>query len=100
MIKFGKIISEAGFDQEDFKNLAKISVPLFDRKGRGISEDSFCFHGKLFAKNLESKKKFRGLLDNLSKEDINHLTITGKLSDDVLILYTSTHVLPHFFLLF
>lgn len=100
MLKFGKIISEAGYNQKDFPELSEILIDLFDRKNRILREDSFEFRQKLFSKNQDSKKKFRELLENLKKTDINRLTISGKLTDDALILYLSAYALPQIFILF
>lgn len=100
MIKFGKIISEAGYTPKDFPKLSEMTITLFDQKKRNLEEDSFNFRKKLFSKNLDSQKKFRELLENLMKKDIAHLTITGRLTDDVLILYVSAYALPQIFILF
>lgn len=85
MITLGLIISESGLATKDFSKLSEIPVDLYDRKNRELTEEKdFNFGKKLFAKNLESQKRFREFL-----EALNHQTcskISGRLDDDVLIL--------------
>lgn len=86
MITLGLIISESGLSPKDFSRLSKIPVKLYDRKNRELTkEEDFNFGKKLFAKNLDSKKRFGEFLEDLSKTKfINE--ILGHLGDDVLIL--------------
>ena len=68
MIKFGHIISEAGFDS--YSPLSEIKVKIFDRKDRELKESEFNFNKNLFSRNSNSKEKFRELLERESKNSI------------------------------
>lgn len=88
MILFGHIIEQAGFDVEDFSTLADIPVKMSDRKNRELTEErEFEFNKKMFCKNYDSKKRFRKVLEMLSKSYTKLPDeIYGKLDDNALIL--------------
>lgn len=99
MISFGHIIKQAGFDVEDFSALADIPVEILDRKNRELTEEiEFEFNKKLFSKNKDSKKRFRELLEMLSKSSELPDEISGKLDDSALVLRIPG-LYPEFFLL-
>lgn len=100
VLTFGKLISEAGFNANDFPVLSETPISLFDRKKRLLKAENLDFRRKLFSKNDISKKKFRNLLKQIEGKDFSDKEITGTLSDDALVLYIPGHALADFFFLF
>lgn len=97
MILFGHIIAQAGYDVKDFPELTDIPVKLLDRKNRELTEVEF--NKKLFSKNKDSKKRFREVLEMLTKCSKLPDEISGKLDDSALVLRISGWA-PEFLLLF
>lgn len=100
-MKFGHIITQAGFDVTEFSTLADIHVKIFDRKNRELTEEKeFEFNQKMFSKNTETKKRFGEFLEILSTSCAKlPNNVYGKLDDDVLILNIPGWT-PKFFWLF
>lgn len=99
-MKFGHIIEQAGYDVKEFPKLTDIPVKIYDRKNRELTEErEFEFNKKLFSKNKDSKKRFREVLERLSKSSKLPDEISGKLTDSSLVLRISGRA-PEFFLLF
>lgn len=96
-MKFGHIISEAGFSS--FSALSEITVKLLDRKDRELTEKDFNFNKNLFSKNSDSKEKFRQLLEQGEKKPNLPNEISGRLNDDALVIYFPGQP-PYFFPLF
>lgn len=97
MITLGKIITESGLNPEDFSGLSKILVRIYDRKNRELTEEEdFDFGKKLFAKNPDSQKNFREVLEKEKQKKLFPKEIQGNLTDSALILRFPER-LPDFF---
>lgn len=67
-MKFAEIIREAGFYTDCFPKASNISVTLYDRKDRVITE-AIHFAKPLFAENKTSMRNFIAFLQDLEEKD-------------------------------
>lgn len=87
-MKFEKVIAAAGLKPNDFPEVSKIEVEVFDWKNREIKEEDFVFAEPIFANNLSSINDFSDFLKNFNTEanTIHHIILFEK----ELIITTST----------
>ena len=97
-MKFGHLISEAGFDINNFTKLADIPVEIYDRKNRKI-ENELHFVKPILSDNLDSQTNFKKFLENMGKISILPSSILVRLTEDILVIYISGSK-PEFFLRF
>ena len=99
MIRFGKIISEVGLQPTDFQKLSDIPVDIYDRKNRILDEEHFDFGRNMFSRNSDSKESFTKLLKQLMEKNLD-VKVSGRLLDEMFILYISTFGRPLVYPLF
>lgn len=74
-MKFATIIREAGYNMDEFKKTAEISLVLYDEKNRIESDENVHYAEKIFAKNLDSYAKFYSFLKELEEKPVDSISI-------------------------
>lgn len=67
-MKLEKVIKAAGLEPNDFPEVSKIDIEVFDWKNREIKEEDFVFTESIFADNPSSLNVFSDFLKGFNPE--------------------------------
>lgn len=87
-MKFAKVIKAAGLEPNDFPDVSKIDIEVFDWKNREIKEEDFVFTESIFANNPSSINVFSDFLKGFNPETDKIFHVI--LYDCALIITTSS----------